>query len=100
MRHTRAHTKNRRSHHALKEPTLVVCNNCQAKRRPHHMCLECGFYNGKMIIDLKAKKAKREERREAKLKARAEVQADTSAEDTEAGTTESKTDDNKSDSKK
>ncbi len=81
MRHTRAHTKNRRSHHALKEPTLVVCNNCQAKRRPHHMCLECGFYNGKMIIDLKARKAKRESKRAEKLRARSEAQSDFSNEE-------------------
>lgn len=69
MRHTRAHTANRRSHHALKEPTLVVCSNCGAKHRPHHMCLECGFYKGRMVVDMSAKKEAREERLNAKREA-------------------------------
>lgn len=75
MRHTRAHTKNRRSHHALKAPTLAVCSNCEAKHRPHHMCLECGFYKGKMVVDMAAKKKARSERLEAKKAAIAEQEA-------------------------
>ncbi|MCA9361136.1 50S ribosomal protein L32 [Candidatus Kaiserbacteria bacterium] len=66
MRHTRAHTKNRRSHHALSTPEMAVCSNCGAHHRPHHMCLACGFYNGKQVIDLAAKKAARAERMQAK----------------------------------
>ncbi len=62
MRHTRAHTANRRSHHALKTPTLSTCKNCSALHRPHHMCLDCGFYNGKMVVDMKAKKDARDAR--------------------------------------
>lgn len=66
MRHTRSHTANRRSHHALKAPTLAVCSNCEAKHRPHHMCLECGFYKGRMVVDMAGKKKAREERIKAK----------------------------------
>lgn len=69
MRHTRAHTANRRSHHALKAVTLAVCTNCEAKHRPHHMCLECGFYKGRQVMDLKAKKDKRTARMQAKKEA-------------------------------
>ena len=66
MRHTRAHTANRRSHHALKAPTLAACSNCGSQHRPHHMCLECGFYKGRQVIDLKAQKDKRTARMQAK----------------------------------
>ena len=69
MRHTRAHTKNRRSHHALKAPQLVVCTNCGEKHRPHHMCLACGFYKGRMVMDLAAKA----EARAARIKAKEEA---------------------------
>lgn len=69
MRHTRSHTKNRRSHHALKAPALAACKECGAARRPHHMCLECGFYNGRQVMDLKSKKAAREARLTAKREA-------------------------------
>jgi hypothetical protein len=33
------------------------------------MCLDCGFYNGKMVVDLKAKKEAREARISAKREA-------------------------------
>lgn len=78
MRHTRSHTANRRSHHALKAPALSVCQNCGAKHRPHHMCLDCGFYNGKMVVDMAAKKKDREARLQAKreaMQSMAEAQA-------------------------
>ncbi len=82
MRHTRSHTKNRRSHHALKAPTLAVCKNCGASHRQHHMCLECGFYNGRQVMDLKAEKVKRDARLESKreaIKAQAESVASSEA---------------------
>ncbi len=66
MRHTKGHSGNRRSHHALKNPASAVCKNCGAQHRPHHMCLECGFYNGRQVMDLAAKKEAREARMQAK----------------------------------
>lgn len=66
MRHTRSHTANRRSHHALTAPNLAVCKNCGAQHRPHHMCLDCGFYKGRQVIDLAAKKQARVARINAK----------------------------------
>lgn len=66
MRHTRSHTANRRSHHALKAPELAVCSNCGAKHRPHHMCLACGHYKGRLVVDMVAKKKAREDRLVAK----------------------------------
>jgi large subunit ribosomal protein L32 len=66
MRHTRSHTANRRSHHALTTPEMAVCKNCGAMHRPHHMCLACGFYNGRQVLDLAAKAKAREARMQAK----------------------------------
>lgn len=66
MRHTRAHTGKRRSHHALKADGLAKCSNCGEAHRPHHMCLSCGFYKGRQVIDLVAEKAKRDARIKAK----------------------------------
>lgn len=51
MRHTRAHTANRRSHHALKNLNLVKCSNCDAYKRSHTVCAACGSYNGKVVVD-------------------------------------------------
>jgi large subunit ribosomal protein L32 len=59
MRHTRAHTRNRRSHHALKAPALSTCGHCGAATRPHHMCQACGYYKGRQVLDLAALKTSR-----------------------------------------
>lgn len=83
MRSTRSHTGNRRSHHALKNPEMAVCKNCGAYHRPHHMCLECGFYKGRVVIDLKAQKQAREERLQTKRSMR-EAEANQAANEPEA----------------
>jgi len=56
MRVTKGHTGNRRSHHGIKAPRLSVCSNCKSYHERHRICLECGFYKGKKVIDVKNKK--------------------------------------------
>jgi large subunit ribosomal protein L32 len=84
MRHTRSHTANRRSHHALKSPVMAVCKNCGGHHRPHHMCLNCGYYNGRQVLDLTAKKEAREARMQAKREA---IRAESGASETPAAET-------------
>jgi large subunit ribosomal protein L32 len=55
MRHTRAHTANRRSHHALKASNLIGCTNCGAMKSQHMVCDVCGFYKGKKVLTIKKK---------------------------------------------
>lgn len=69
MRHTRAHTGNRRSHHALKNVRVTVCEECGAPKKPHRVCLTCGTYKGKKIVDVHARLEKREKKRKEKAKA-------------------------------
>ena len=64
MRHTRAHTANRRSHHALKEHTLAKCE-CGGVRVSHRACPSCGRYNGRVVVDL-VKKAEKKNAKRAK----------------------------------
>ena len=54
MRHTRSHTKNRRSHHALAEPALSKDEHGHIHLR-HRLSKESGNYRGRKIIDLTAK---------------------------------------------
>lgn len=42
----------RRSHHALVVPNLVDCPNCHAKKLQHHVCNECGYYDGKQVLSV------------------------------------------------
>jgi large subunit ribosomal protein L32 len=52
MRHTRAHTANRRSHHRLTAPRLAKCADCGAMHVPHRVCMSCGKYRGRVVIDV------------------------------------------------
>ena len=62
MRHTRAHTKNRRSHHRLKEPRLSICPECRASHLRHRVCESCGRYRGRIVIDVAQKQIKKEKK--------------------------------------
>ncbi|MDP3734928.1 MAG: 50S ribosomal protein L32 [bacterium] len=70
MRSTRAHTANRRSHHALTIPRLSRCGNCGAAHLTHRVCEGCGQYRGRQVIDIVARMERKERRTKAKEKAR------------------------------
>lgn len=67
MRATRSHRNNRRSHHALDAARTSKCSNCAAAHRSHAICMNCGWYNGRKVLDLAA----RAEKKAAKAKAAA-----------------------------
>jgi large subunit ribosomal protein L32 len=64
MRHTRAHTGNRRSHHALKAASFVLCKDCGQPKSKHVVCASCGKYKGREVINVLAKAHKKAEKRE------------------------------------
>ena len=55
MRHTKGHTANRRSHHALKDMNIVKDKESGNLRLPHRMDEATGMYRGKQIFVPKAK---------------------------------------------
>lgn len=68
MRHTRSHTGNRRSHHALKAKVFTVCSNCKKAKETHIACKHCGFYRGRKVIDVVKKIEKKQAKNKAKSK--------------------------------
>jgi large subunit ribosomal protein L32 len=50
---------NRRRHHFIAALNLVRCQNCGDWKRSHHVCLTCGTYRGRQVIEIE------ERRREA-----------------------------------
>ena len=55
MRHTRGHTGNRRSHHALVETNAVKDKESGNLRLPHRVDEVTGIYRGKQIFTPKVK---------------------------------------------
>ena len=49
---TRSRRGMRRSHDFLSTYSLNECDNCGAFKLPHHVCLSCGYYNKKEIIQI------------------------------------------------
>ena len=56
-RHSNRRTSTRRAHDFLTPLSLAVCPNCHEKKLPHRACPHCGYYNGRAVIDTKAKSA-------------------------------------------
>ncbi|MEK7614483.1 MAG: 50S ribosomal protein L32 [Patescibacteria group bacterium] len=62
MRHTRAHTANRRSHHALRGQNLGSCEKCKTPKAMHKVCSNCGTYKGRAVLNVGKKLAKKEKK--------------------------------------
>ena len=73
MRHTRGHTGNRRSHHALKKSNLIPCEKCRSLRLMHRACEVCGDYRGKTVIDVISKVEKRQAKNKLSVKNKTEA---------------------------
>lgn len=63
-RHSKSRQGNRRAKWFLMEKLLClnICPQCSQPKLPHRVCLNCGFYNGELILPKKEKtKPKTEE---------------------------------------
>ncbi|MBI3871814.1 MAG: 50S ribosomal protein L32 [candidate division Zixibacteria bacterium] len=49
-RHSHTRGAKRRTHWVLKAPELSACPQCAGLRKPHHVCLQCGFYDGREVV--------------------------------------------------
>ncbi len=49
-RHSSTRQAKRRTHYKLTAPNVGECPRCHAPRMSHHICGNCGFYNGRQWI--------------------------------------------------
>jgi ribosomal protein L32 len=64
MRHTKAHTKNRRAHHKVADNTITKDATSGVPHLRHRASLETGLYRGRQVLDV----AKKAEKKAAKNK--------------------------------
>lgn len=43
----------RRAHLAIDLPNLEACPHCHEPKQQHRVCPNCGYYNGRLAIELK-----------------------------------------------
>jgi large subunit ribosomal protein L32 len=46
----KAAKRSRRAHLALERPALSICSQCKKPKRPHSICLRCGYYDGREVL--------------------------------------------------
>lgn len=74
-RRSKSRRDKRRMHIYIKEPTLTRCSRCGNPVLPHTICLNCGYYKGREIVNVLEKLEKKEKKKiekEIKIKEKKE----------------------------
>ncbi len=50
-RHSRMRGAKRRTHWKLRQPAVHQCPNCHQPKRPHCVCAQCGYYDGREVVE-------------------------------------------------
>jgi large subunit ribosomal protein L32 len=48
--------RSRAAHYKFRPPALSRCPQCHSLKLPNHVCLTCGFYAGRAVIQVGKKK--------------------------------------------
>lgn len=75
MKHSKGKRNRVRSHHALQKTSYVKCEHCVQEKLSHIVCYNCGYYNGRQVIDVLAKLDKKQRRNKEKELHRHEEEA-------------------------
>ena len=61
-RHSKARGRRRRTHWNLRQMNLIVCPQCKHPKLAHRICTVCGYYDGRQVIEVKAKEKKKKKK--------------------------------------
>jgi large subunit ribosomal protein L32 len=51
---SRVRRDRKRAHYLrLKKPAFIYCKSCGEPHLSHHVCLHCGKYNGRQVLQIK-----------------------------------------------
>ncbi|UWG96155.1 50S ribosomal protein L32 [Dehalobacter sp. DCM] len=49
---SKSRVRRRRAMDKLTAPNLVECPQCHKQKLQHHICANCGYYNGKEVVSM------------------------------------------------
>jgi large subunit ribosomal protein L32 len=56
-RHSSSRRDKRRANWKIHLPNLTICPECQEPKLPHRVCMSCGSYKGKKILEVVEKES-------------------------------------------
>ncbi len=59
---SKARKNSRRANWKLSAPSIEKCPRCQKMKLSHRICRHCGYYDGRDVLNLEAKKAAKEKK--------------------------------------
>ena len=71
--------RKRRTHFKLDLPGMMVCPNCGEMKRGHVVCGKCGYYDGKLVKEIKVKSDEEDTVVETKVEGKAKAKAEKKA---------------------
>lgn len=51
-RHSQTRGRKRRTHYKAATPPLAICPNCSSAVLPHRVCIKCGHYKGRKVMEV------------------------------------------------
>ncbi len=57
-KYAKARQGKRRGHLGLSSPAVERCPQCNSPKLPHHVCLTCGSYANREVIEIKSSEKK------------------------------------------
>ena len=58
-KHSAARGRKRRTHWKIKVTSLIPCPQCKQLKFAHRVCISCGYYDGRQVIEIKVKEKKK-----------------------------------------
>lgn len=49
-------TQRRSANYKLSLPNPAPCPRCNAPKLPHHVCLACGFYGNRRVLEVRSRR--------------------------------------------